>query len=131
MSLDLLLQKTAKLLHAVLIAQVMPTFYKINVHAAMTPADIQNCVTPIIDQAERLKTAYENSKQRHQANVHTQGDHREHPSVQSDRIDANDFNYRMPFVTVSKSPTVSVLLLIHTSILSKAFLYVLWEQLLL
>lgn len=52
-------QATAKLLYAVLTAQLKSTFHKINVHAAMTPADIQKHFKPVFDQAKALKEAFE------------------------------------------------------------------------
>ena len=52
-------QSTASLLHAVLSAQIKPTFYKLNVHAAMTPADIWNHFEPVFAQAKVLREAFE------------------------------------------------------------------------
>lgn len=52
-------QATANLLYAVLTAQLKSTFHKINVHAAMTPADIQKYFNPVFEQANALKEAFE------------------------------------------------------------------------
>ncbi len=52
------------LLHAVLCARIKPTFHKINVHAAMTPSDIQEHFKPVFDQARELSDAYNKSKER-------------------------------------------------------------------
>ena len=51
-------EMTAHLLHAILKAQVKSSFYKINVHAAMTPADIKKLFAPVVQQAELLQTTY-------------------------------------------------------------------------
>ncbi len=51
------------LLHAVLCAQIKPTFHKINVHAAMTPSDIQEHFKPVFDQARELSDAYDKIKE--------------------------------------------------------------------
>ena len=40
-------------------AQIKPTFYKLNVHAAMTPADIWNHFEPVFAQAKVLQEAFE------------------------------------------------------------------------
>ena len=56
---DPFLQATANLLFGVLTAQLKSTFHKINVHAAMTPADIQNQFEPVFEQAKALKEAFE------------------------------------------------------------------------
>ena len=48
-------QSTAALLYAILTTQVKPTFYKINVHAAMTPTDIENHLRPAFELAMDLK----------------------------------------------------------------------------
>lgn len=42
---------TARLLHAIFSAEVDSTFHKINVHAAMTPADVEKHFEPIFRQA--------------------------------------------------------------------------------
>ena len=52
-------QATAELLYAVITAQLKSTFHKINIHAAMTPADIQKCFKPVFEQARALKEAFE------------------------------------------------------------------------
>lgn len=49
---------TASLLHAILSAQVKPTFHKINVHAAMTPSEVMEHFEPVISQAKDLLDIY-------------------------------------------------------------------------
>ena len=44
----------ANLLHALLLAKVAPMFYKICIHAAMTPSEVQNYLNPVFQQAETL-----------------------------------------------------------------------------
>ncbi len=58
------LQATVMLLHAVLCAQIKPTFHKINIHAAMTPSDIQKHFKLVFDQARELSDAFKKSKER-------------------------------------------------------------------
>ena len=48
-------EMTAQLLHAILKAQVKSSFYKINVHAAMTPAEIKKLFAPVVKQADLLQ----------------------------------------------------------------------------
>ena len=52
-------EKTARLLQAIFTAQVTPTFHKINVHAAMTPAKIKSLFQPVFAQARLLHAAYQ------------------------------------------------------------------------
>ena len=59
-------QATAELLYGVLTAQLKSTFHKINVHAAMTPADIQKYFKPVFEQANALKEAFERRAQSEQ-----------------------------------------------------------------
>ena len=49
---------TAQLLHAILKAQVKSSFYKINVHAAMTPEEIKKLFAPVVKQADLLQDTY-------------------------------------------------------------------------
>ena len=65
------LQATAKLLHAVLCATIKPTFHKINVHAAMTPAEIEQHFKPAFQQAKELRDAYQRSKERAEGTDHS------------------------------------------------------------
>lgn len=51
-------EATAHLLLAILTAQVEPAFYKINVHAAMTPVEIKKLFEPIISLANELQCMY-------------------------------------------------------------------------
>ena len=55
---------TARLLQAVLKAQVAPTFHKINVHAAMTPAEIKKLFEPVFEQAKLLRDTYQRKVER-------------------------------------------------------------------
>ena len=59
-------QATAEVLYGVLTAQLKSTFHKINVHAAMTPADIQKYFKPVFEQANALKEAFERRAQSEQ-----------------------------------------------------------------
>ena len=52
-------QTTASLLQAVMVSEVKSTFYKINVHAALTPDQIWGHLQPAIKQADSLREAYE------------------------------------------------------------------------
>lgn len=59
-------EATARLLQAVLVAQVEPTFHKINVHAAMTPAEVKDLFEPVFSQALLLQEAHKKKLQRMQ-----------------------------------------------------------------
>jgi hypothetical protein len=48
----------AQLLFAILQAQVQLTFYKINVHAAMTPAEVKREFKPVLNRARGLMKAF-------------------------------------------------------------------------
>jgi hypothetical protein len=48
-------EATARLLHAILSAKVDSTFHKINVHAAMTLADVKKQFEPIFNQAKHFQ----------------------------------------------------------------------------
>ena len=39
-------------------AQILPTFHKLNVHAAMTPTDIQKHLKPVFAQAKKLQESF-------------------------------------------------------------------------
>ena len=43
-------------------AEIVPTFYKINVHAAMTPADIEKELKPVFLRAHELGESFQKSK---------------------------------------------------------------------
>lgn len=75
-------ETTASLLHAILHAEVEPIFYKINVHAAMTPADVKKEFIPIIKQARQLQHSCQ--LMRREENSSSEGD-----------------PYNTPFVNVS------------------------------
>ena len=71
MIVTIFLQATAKLLNAVLCATIKPTFHKINVHAAMTPAEIEQHFKPAFQQAKELRDAYHRSKERAEGTDHS------------------------------------------------------------
>ena len=48
-------EDTAHLVQAILLAEVAPTFYKINVHAALTPTEIKKQFDPVFNQAKLLE----------------------------------------------------------------------------
>ena len=54
----------ARLLQAILVAHVQPTFHKINVHAAMTPAEIRKLFRPVFTQAQLLQATYRQKLER-------------------------------------------------------------------
>ena len=54
-------QSTASLLYGILSAQIKPTFHKVNVHAAMTPADIWNHLKDVFTQAKKLQEVFEST----------------------------------------------------------------------
>ena len=58
----ILLQATAELLHAIRASEVVSTFHKINVHAALTPCQVWHLLQPAIKQANSLQDAYKSSK---------------------------------------------------------------------
>ncbi len=58
------MQEIAKLLHALLCAEVKSTFYKINVHSAMTPTDVAKQFEPLFVYARRLLDAFQKGKER-------------------------------------------------------------------
>lgn len=51
-------EATARLLNAVLMAEVVPMFHKINVHAALTPQEIKSLFDPVFSQAKLLHDIY-------------------------------------------------------------------------
>lgn len=71
-------EATAHLLDAILQAQVEPTFHKINVHAAMTPAEVKVQFEPVLSQAKDLEEAYKQTIRRLKMGDEIQ---REEPSV--------------------------------------------------
>ena len=60
-------QATAAFLHALLNSEVQDTFYKINVHAAMTPSEVEHQLKPAFSQAKVLKEKHD--QQRVEANT--------------------------------------------------------------
>ena len=57
----------SRLLNAILIAEVKPTFHKINVHAAMTPSEVESMLEPIFSQANALLKIHQQIVQRMKA----------------------------------------------------------------
>lgn len=55
-------EHTAHLLYAILSAQVKTTFHKINVHAAMSPAEVRSQFEPVISQAKNLQEKYKENQ---------------------------------------------------------------------
>ena len=55
-------QATAAFLHALLNSEVQDTFYKINVHAAMTPSEVENQLKPAFSHAKVLKEKYDQQR---------------------------------------------------------------------
>lgn len=92
-------EATAQLIYAILQAEVEPTFHKINVHAAMTPAEVKSQFEPVFDQAKCLQEAYLRKSQRIKAD--------EPVSVKSRTSSSTtaDLQQHTPFVTVIKKST--------------------------
>ena len=55
---------TSCLFHAILTAFVSSSFHKVNVHAAMTPADVRKQMKPVLNQANKMLQIYEQMLQR-------------------------------------------------------------------
>ena len=87
-------EATAHLLQAVFSAQLESTFHKINVHAALSPAEIKTLFDPIFKQAKNLQETYRKSLQ-HVADANETSE----PTFTSSFSSANP--NRTPFVTVS------------------------------
>ena len=51
----------ASLLEAILQAEVDSTFHKINIHAALTSADLETLLNPVVEQAQLLQKAFSSS----------------------------------------------------------------------
>lgn len=51
----------ANLLEAILLAEVDSTFHKINIHAALTPGDLETLLNPVVEQAQLLQKAFSSS----------------------------------------------------------------------
>ena len=58
------LEATTHLLHAILKAQVKSSFYKINIHTALSPAKIKALFSPVIKRADLIQTIYKNILER-------------------------------------------------------------------
>lgn len=52
-------EATARLIQAILLAQVESPFHKFNVHAAMTPLEIKKLFEPVFSQAKNLHNIYQ------------------------------------------------------------------------
>lgn len=102
---------TALLLNAVLKAKVKSSFHKINVHAAMTPADVKRNFAPILEQANLLNRMCERVQEcvPDSAPVLSSQKHIESsvpPIPNSNKVDEPDemrigLCNKIPFVTVS------------------------------
>lgn len=94
----------ARLLHAILMAQVAPTFHKINVHAAMTPSEIKKLFEPVFRQAKLLQDTYQQRKVQ-RGKEESLGKRRESTASRSSNISSASLNdpEMTPFVTVSTS----------------------------
>ena len=51
-------QSTASLLYGVMLAKIMPTFHKLNIHSAMTATDLWSYLEPVFSQAKELQEAF-------------------------------------------------------------------------
>ena len=51
-------ETTSHLLYAILRAEIQPSFYKINIHAAMTPSDTKSKLDPIFKRANDMLKMY-------------------------------------------------------------------------
>ena len=89
---------TANLLQAILLAEVATTFYKINVHAALTPTEIKKQFLPIFDQAKLL----EKIEQQGQKKNESAGKKKESTSTSSQgSLSTSGYSSHTPVVTVS------------------------------
>ena len=61
-------QATAAFLHALLNSEVQDTFYKINVHAAMTPSEVEDQLKPAFSHAKVLKEKHDQQRVKLEAN---------------------------------------------------------------
>ena len=100
-------EATARLLLAILSAEVKTTFHKINVHAALTPADIEKLFEPVFSQAKDLREAYQKKHHRMKGEIRLIDQAKSNPSTLY--FPSSSFAISpstVPFVTVS-IPTVS------------------------
>ena len=51
-------EQTAYLVQAILLAEIDTTFYKINIHAALTPDDLKTLMNPVVRQAQLLQESF-------------------------------------------------------------------------
>ena len=95
-------EMTAQLLHAILKAQVKSSFYKINIHAAMTPAEIKKLFAPVVMQADLLQDTYKQVLERVASTASVMSVHRRE-STSDTSLDESltMLPNRTPFVTVS------------------------------
>lgn len=102
------LEATAHLLNAILQAQVECTFHKINIHAAMSPADVKGHFKPIFNKAQGLHEAYQKKVQRMKEDVKLDAaPSRIRPSQSSFSLSMTDQPEKTPFITVSVMPVAS------------------------
>jgi hypothetical protein len=87
-------EATAQLVHAILQAEVQPTFHKINVHAAMSPTGVLGQLEPVFRQAKDLREACLQRARRKKVSVKSR------PSSGSDNTNTTDSEIT-PFITVS------------------------------
>ena len=87
-------EATACLLQAIFSAQLESTFHKINVHAALTPAEIKTLFVPIFQQATNLSEMHQTTVQ------HLMEENETFRPTFASSLSSNNPN-RTPFVTVS------------------------------
>lgn len=98
-------ETTAHLLQALLVAKVDSTFYKINVHAAMTPAEIKNHLEPVFVQAKILqefhKKKLERVREENTANMESSTSQHSVLNSTTSFSTATNPDKEIPFVTVN------------------------------
>ena len=73
-------------------AEIVPTFYKINVHAAMTPEDIEKELKPVFLRAHELEESFHRTEKRFKE---------KNTVYLHDFTDGKAISSKTPFVTVS------------------------------
>jgi hypothetical protein len=91
-------QATAVFLHALLNSEVQDTFYKINVHAAMTPSEVEHQLKPAFSKAKVLKEKHD--QQRVEANTSSGN-----TSPLNESFEANSNEGSTPLVSASAITT--------------------------
>ena len=105
-------QATAVFLHALLNSEVQDTFYKINVHAAMTPSEVEHQLKPAFSHAKVLKEKHD------QQGVKLQSSSLENTSsklslLHEESNPVNDLKHEVPFVTVRTLAITNAIISIH------------------